>query len=67
MDNFSGEGGGPSSHQAPVDLYINIIIKFSFLLVFRFREDRIKSVQYFEYTIPNYLPDAFKHFFKVSH
>ena len=31
------------------------------------REDRIKSLQYFEYTIPNYLPDAFKHFFKVSH
>lgn len=30
------------------------------------REDRTKSLHYYEYTIKNYLPDTFKQFFKVS-
>lgn len=33
---------------------------------FRLREDRTKSLHYYEYTVKNYLPDTFKQFFKVS-
>lgn len=41
-------------------------ILLQFLFLSRSREDRVKSLQYYEYTVPNYLPDSFKQFFKVS-
>ena len=68
---FGGGGVGPVRKHLWICTYVNHIkhINFNFLLVFRLREDRIKSLQYYEYipTTPNYLADAFKHFFKVSH
>lgn len=41
-------------------IIIYIISRFSV------REDRAKSLQYYEVTIQQYLPDTFKQFFKVT-